>query len=213
MQQDPPQNLPVPQAPQTPPATPPQGSQGGDFYQPAAPTPYVAAPAEHAAHSPYAAPTHNSTAPHTISWEASEYVHNDKGGMWIAGLVVVTVVFAGIALYLQAWTFLILVVVMGVAMGVFAFRPPHNIHYTLNDAGVQIGDKTFRYGDFRAFGILEEGAFFTMTLIPAKRFAPALSVYFSEEQGEDIVDIVGAHLPMEHIEPDVIDNLMRRLRF
>jgi len=133
--------------------------------------------------------------------------------MWIVGLVAIALVFAGVALYLQAWTFLALIVVMAVAMGVFAFRPPHVMHYTLNDNGVQIGNKTFPYADFRAFGILEDGAFFTMTLIPVKRFAPALSVYFADAQGEDIVDIVGAHLPMEHIEPDIIDHIMRRLRF
>lgn len=210
MQQETPPNQPTPQPQQLPP-TPPQGGQGGEFYQSASPAPFVGSPDDHAA--PVAAPAHGSLPPATITWEASEYVHTDKGGMWIVGLVLVTLAVAGVALYLQAWTFLVLVVVMGVAMGVFAFRPPHTLRYTLTDQGVQIGEKLFKYSDFRAFGILEDGAFFTMTLIPVKRFAPALSVYFAEAQGEDIVDIVGAHLPMEHVEPDAIDHIMRRLRF
>lgn len=204
----------VPAVPPTPPQTPaPQKDEGQDFYQPAAPAPFTGNAAEHSLPSPYSAPAHNAEAPEVISWEASEYVHNDKGAMWLIGLGVVGLVFAAVALYFQAWTFLALVVVASVAMGVFAFRKPHVLHYTLNNNGVQIGDKTFHYADFRAFGILQEGAFFTMTLIPVKRFAPALSVYFAEEQGEDIVDIVSAHLPMEHIEPDIIDQIMHRLRF
>ena len=216
MQQETPQSSqPAPQPPVTPP-TPPstsQGGQGESFYQPSTPASYAAPSAGHASlPSPYAAPLQPDQ-PAAISWEASEYVHNDKGGLWLVGLGVVGLLFAGVALYLQAWTFLALIVVMTIAMGIFAFRKPHVLHYTLNDNGVQIGDKTFHYSDFRAFGILEDGAFYTMTLIPIKRFAPSLSVYFSEEQGEDIVDIVGAHLPMEHIEPDFIDHLMRRLRF
>jgi len=216
MQQEP-QTPPVPQEPQSSP-TPmqPQGQQGGSFYQPVAPAPYIAQPVgqPEVLPSPYAAPAHNVNAvPSTLTWEASEYVHNDKGSTWLIGLITITLIFAGIALYLQAWTFLILVVVMGVTMGIFAFRPPHVIRYTLNDNGVQIASKVFHYNDFRAFGIMQEGAFYTMTLIPVKRFSPSLSVYFSEAQGEHIVDIVGSHLPMEHIEPDAIDHIMHRLRF
>lgn len=217
MQQDSPQqSQPVPQVPVTPPTPPqpssPQNNEDEAFYQPAAPAPF-AGTAEQTLPSPYSAPAHNADHPQVISWEASEYVHNDKGAMWLVGLGLVGLVFAAIALFLQAWTFLIMIIVACVAMGVFAFRKPHVLQYTLNDNGVQIADKTYHYSDFRAFGIMQEGAFFTMTLIPVKRFAPALSVYFAEEQGEDIVDIVSAHLPMEHIEPDIIDRLMHRLRF
>lgn len=216
-QETPQQGQPMPQVPVTPPNPPqpsaPQQNEGKDFYQPVAPAPYTGSPDDHTLSSPYAAPAHNNTVPETISWEASEYVHNDKGIMWLVGLGAIGLVFAAIALFFQAWTFFILIVVMTVAMGVFAFRKPHILHYTLNNNGVQVGDRTFHYSDFRAFGILEDGAFFTMTLIPVKRFSPAISVYFADEQGEDIVDIVSAHLPMEHVEPDFIDRLMRRLRF
>ncbi len=207
----PPSLEPAPQPPVTPQA--PQGGREDAFYKPAEPAPYSGSLEDHALPKPYAAPAANVVHPATMSWEASEYVHTDKGGLWLVGFGVIVLLFAGLAFWLQAWTFLALVVVMAIAMGVFAFRPPHVLHYNLNDNGVQIGDKTFHYSDFRAFGILEDGAFFTMTLIPLKRFAPSLSVYFSEAQGEDIVDIVGAHLPMEHIEPDIIDHVMRRLRF
>lgn len=160
---------------------------------------------------PYTPPSHVED--DILSWEASEYVHIDKGRSWLIGLTIIVLILVGISLWLQEWTFAVLVVVMGVAMGVFAFRRPHVLHYTLTHDGVQIADKLYHYKDFRAFGILEDGAFYTMTLIPVKRFAPALSVYFAEPQGDKIVDIVGEHLPMEKIEPDLIDVVMRRLRF
>jgi hypothetical protein len=218
MQQETPQpSQPAPQVPAAPP-TPsqpsvPQKDEGEDFYQPAAPAPFNSPAVAQSLPSPYSAPAHNADHPEVISWEASEYIHNDKGVMWLVGLGVVAMVFALIAIFLQAWTFLAMVIAGAIAMGVFAFRQPHVLHYTLNDVGVQIADRTYHYSDFRAFGIMQEGAFFTMTLIPVKRFAPALSVYFAEEQGEDIVDIVSAHLPMEHVEPDIIDRIMHLLRF
>lgn len=215
MQQDPPQgSQPAPQVPPvspTPPPQPPQGGgQGDGFYQPQNLAPYAAPPTLPA---PQAAPQHVGDHPAPLTWEASEYVHTDKGGMWLIGFGVIVAIFLGVAIWLQVWTFALLILVMAIAMGIFAFRKPHVLRYTLNDQGVQVGDKVFHYSDFRAFGVLEDGAFFTMTLIPIKRFSPAINVYFAEEQGEDIVDIVSEHLPMEHIEPDVIDRIMRRLRF
>jgi hypothetical protein len=218
MQQETPQSSqPAPQVPAVPPTLPqpsaPQQSEGEDFYQPAQATPYTGAAAAHAVPSPYAAPAHNAENPHMITWEASEYVHNDKGLSWLIGLGIFALIFAAIALYFQAWTFLAMIIAASAAIGVFAFRKPNVLQYTLNDTGVQIGDRLFHYSDFSAFGIMQEGAFFTMTFIPVKRFAPALSVYFADEQGEDIVDIVSAHLPMQHVEPDIIDRIMRRLRF
>jgi hypothetical protein len=49
-------------------------------------------------------------------------------------------------------------------------------------------------------------------LIPHKRFMPSVNVYFPAESGEEIVDVFGESLPMEHVEPDIIDKLSRKLR-
>jgi len=49
-------------------------------------------------------------------------------------------------------------------------------------------------------------------MIPAKRLSPALTVYFPEASGEAIVDLFGAHLPMQDVKLDVLDKLIHRLR-
>lgn len=195
----------MPQQPPAPQPVPPQQHEEQNFYHPAPAAPIAATPGVPAMHPA------QPDAP--FSWDASEYVHIDKGSMWLVGLMAIVLILAGVAIWLHEWTFAILVVVMGVAMGVFAFRPPRTLHYTLTEQGVQIADKLYPYKDYRAFGVLQDGAFFTMEFIPVKRFAPALSIYFAEEDGEDIVDIVGDHLPMEKVELDLIDAIMRRLRF
>lgn len=149
-----------------------------------------------------------------LSWEASEYIHHDKSLTWFAGFAVIMLVLLAVAYFFtHAWTFVILVVVMAVAMGVIATRPPRTLHYTLTDAGIQIEQSFYAYGDFRSFGIIADGTLYSIMLIPTKRFMPAVNIYFSEQDGEKIVDVVGARLPMEEIHLDSIDRLMRRLRF
>lgn len=164
------------------------------------------------AQQPVSTPPSNS-ADVSVDWEASEYIHHDKGALWIVCLVAAAAVLVAIAVWLQIWTFAILIVIMAIAMGVFAFRPPRVLHYKLNSDSLTVDDKLYNLADFRAFGILSEGAFYTIMLLPAKRFMPAVNVFFAEQDGEKIVDILGVHLPMEQLHLDMVDRLMRQLRF
>ncbi len=148
-----------------------------------------------------------------VSWEASEYIHRSKDALWTLGFIAVSLLSLGGAIWLQAWTFVALIVVMAIAMGVFAFRPPHVAKYNLSHQGLEINGKLYAFSEFRAFGVRPEEAFFIVLLIPVKRFMPAITVYFAEDDGEKIVDIFGAHLPMEEMQPDPIDSLMRHIHF
>ncbi len=148
-----------------------------------------------------------------INWEASEYVHHDKGALWVVGLVAIVLVFAAIAFFTQAWTFLILTLVMGVALGIIAFRPPRVIRYSLSEKGLQIDGKSYDLSEFKSFGIVDDDSLYSIMLIPTKRFLPAVNIYFEEDDGEDIVDVLGSYLPMQQIELDAFDKLMRRLHF
>ena len=198
-------------------ATPSSGEPQGKLYQPTQPQ-TVAEPPAQSQYAGYelASDTQSAAPPVTnqsVSWEASEYVHHSKGASWIAGLVGVSLVLIAIAIWTGAWTFVALIVVMSVAMGVVAFRSPRVLRYNLNDQGLQVDEHFYDFTDFRAFGVLGEGAFYTIMLLPTKRFMPAVHIYFAEQDGEKIVDILGAHLPMEHLEQDPVEKLMRRLRF
>jgi uncharacterized membrane protein YobD (UPF0266 family) len=149
-----------------------------------------------------------------LEWEASEYVHHDKSPMWFAGLAGIMLVLLAVAYFLtHSWTFIVLVVVMAVAIGVFATRAPRILHYALTNTGMHIEESFYHYSDFRAFGIVEDGGLYSIMLIPIKRFMPAVSIYFAEDDGEEIVDILGARLPMQELHLDSVDRLMRRLRF
>ncbi len=148
-----------------------------------------------------------------IDWQASEYVHHAKGVGWLAILVVVAVAVVGLAAWTQQWTFAVLATVMAVAFGVYGFRQPREVQYHLSSGGLQINDKTYALDSFRAFRVSPDGAFFSAQLIPVKRFLPAITIYFSEPDGDTIVDILSDHMPMEETSNDLLDILMRRMRF
>ncbi len=167
----------------------------------------------------FKAPEQQQASPHKddeqlVRWNANEYISEEKNALWYVIFGLVIIAFIAIDYYLlKEFTFSILVVVMAVSVVVLAKRPPRNIEYTISGSqGLYIGEKLYHFNDFKAFGLIKDREHHSIMLIPIKRFSPGVSVYFPEEAGEKIVDILGARLPMESLKLDMIDILVRKLR-
>ena len=130
-----------------------------------------------------------------VNWEAREYIAREKNAAWYVCFGIVVVGLAALAIFMQQFTFLLLIIVAAVALVVYSVRPPRVLHYSLSSKGLSEGNNLY-----------------TIVLIPKKRFATSVVVYFPETSGEEIVDIFGAHLPMEPVKLDVLDKLVRLLR-
>ncbi|MBR3169050.1 hypothetical protein IKF23_01260 [Candidatus Saccharibacteria bacterium] len=147
-----------------------------------------------------------------ISWEAEEYIVKSHNTGWYFGLAIVTIALSALAIWLQDWTFLALIIVSLITVLVFNLRPPRIIHYQLNSDGLTEGKIKHPFSNFRAFGIVKEGSHYSAVLIPKKRLGINVKVYFPEGSGEAIVDNLGAHLPMAEVKADILDKLVDFLR-
>jgi len=149
-----------------------------------------------------------------ITWSAQEYVHLDKGiGWYILFAIVVLGLVAIDIFFLKSWTFSALVVVMAIAIVIYIRRPPRTLTYALSPVqGLYVSERLYHFDEFRAFGLIKDGDNHSIMLIPRKRFSPGVSVFFPEEAGERIVDILGQRLPMDELKLDVVDILIRKLR-
>lgn len=148
-----------------------------------------------------------------VRWQAHEYIHHEKNALWFTlfGIVVVGLILLAI-LVIQSITFAILIPVMAAALLVYSHRPPRILSYTLSRQGLHINEKLYPFADFKGFGVIRDGNEYSVMLIPVKRFLPGVSVYFPEEAGEAIVDMLGARLPMQELHLDFVDRLVRKLR-
>ena len=147
-----------------------------------------------------------------VSWEATEYIERDHNTWWYVGLFAVGTGLCVLSFFLQWWSFIALVIVCIIAILVTSLRPPRKIQYSLDQNGLTEGGKLYKYEDFRAFGILKESSHFSAVLIPKKRFAIQVKVYFPGDSGEAIVDTLGARLPMEEVKLDFLDKIVNFLR-
>lgn len=147
-----------------------------------------------------------------VSWDAEEYIIRSHNAWWYVALVLVTLGLSALAIWLQGWTFLILIILSAITVLVSNLRPPRKLHYKLDDEGLTEGAKLYKYEDFKAFGILKEENHFSAILIPRKRFGLQVKVYFPGNSGEAIVDQLGARLPMEEVKLDMLDKIVNFLR-
>lgn len=162
----------------------------------------------------YVEPTASPVEDEPVKWMANEYFHPEKNGLWYVLFALVVLGFIAVDLFvLKSYTFSVLVVVMAAAVIVYSRRAPRSIQYVLSGKqGLYIGEKLYNFADFKAFGLIRDGEHHSIMLIPVKRFGPGVSVYFPEEVGEQIVDILGNRLPMEILKLDAIDIIVRKLR-
>jgi hypothetical protein len=149
-----------------------------------------------------------------LSWEASEYIHHHKPGVWYVGFFGVGVAIAT-ALYivLDDWVAVAVVVVMFAALFVYGVRQPRTLRYAITSTGMDVAGKAYPFVSFRSFSLVHDQGVPSITFIPLQRFALPLTVYFAPEDADKISDALSQHLPYEEYHPDMIDRLAHYLRF
>jgi hypothetical protein len=147
-----------------------------------------------------------------IRWQATEYIHQERTAMWfvVLGLVVVALMVVAVVL-IKSITFAILLPVMAAALVVYVKRPPSANDYIISHKGIHVNDHLYTYDQFRSFGVTQHAGHHSVVLVPRKRFQIGQTLYFPEEVGEPLVDMLAARLPMKEVEPDLIDKILAKL--
>lgn len=148
-----------------------------------------------------------------FSWQAPEGAQVARGIGWYVGFGVIVLGLMLLAvLVFKSVTFAILLAVMVVAVILLGTKAPRVINYGISPKGIYVSDKLYDYSEFRAFGVIQDPGYLSITVLPVKRFSAGLTLYFDEKDGERIVDLLGARLPIQEVKPDSIEKLIRLIK-
>lgn len=176
---------------------------------PAAPVDALVDPA---ASAPATQPTSQQPEQEPVQWQAPEYLHHEKNPLWFIAFGIVVIALTAAAIFLmKSWTFALLIPVMAVALVAYSHRPPRTMDYVLSGKGLYINDTLHPFAEFKSFGVIHDDHEYSVVLIPVRRFRPSLSVYFPEDKGEALVDLLGVRLPMQPLKLDAFDKIVRLL--
>lgn len=150
----------------------------------------------------------------SLTWTASEYIAHGKSAGWHIVFILASLAIAVVTWLITKDVFTAVIIVLaGVVLSLYGGRQPKALQYQLDNHGLIIGQKQFLYSDFKAFSVIQEGQFESISLLPTKRFMPMTSLYFDPKDADQIIDILGMHLPHQERKADAVDNLMRKIRF
>lgn len=149
----------------------------------------------------------------SVSWSASEFVLHEKTSGWHLLVGIGSLVLAIIIYFLTKSIFgAVTIVIVGVIISIFGNLKPRVLDYLVSPEGITIGEKHYDYLLFRSFAVIDS-LHPSLQLMPQKRFAVPITMYFAPDDGDRIVDVLGEYLPFEHQERDFVDKLSARLRF
>ena len=149
-----------------------------------------------------------------VSWTASEFIAHQKGFEWYLGLGLGGILLAAVVFLLtRDFVSSGMIIVVALAFGVFAVKKPRVLQYIVDDNGITIGQKHYVFSMFKSFSVIDDDAAHSLLLMPMQRFMPSISVYYAPEDEEKILTKIADFLPFEERTQDVVDRIMRRIRF
>ena len=149
-----------------------------------------------------------------VRWTASEFVSHEKNSSWYFILGIVTVVLCLVVFFLtHQYISVGVIVVMATAFGIYANIKPKTLEYLIDSSGVSVDNKHYNYENFKIVEIIEGGVVPSVNLVPVKRFSVPVTLYFSPQQEDLILEILGEFLPSEVKRLEAIDRVVARLRF
>ena len=152
--------------------------------------------------------------PEDVAWTAAEFAEHQKGLGWYGVLALIAILLAtGYYLVTKDYFFTGVIILAALMFGVYAARKPRTQQYHLSPNGVQVGEKTYGYQNFKNFSVAEDGSIASVIFMPLARFAPPLTIYVSQDVEDHVLSYLSLFLPFEQHHTDAIDSLLRRIRF
>jgi hypothetical protein len=148
-----------------------------------------------------------------MSWQAAEFVQTHKPLGWYLGFAGFFAVLILLAIFTKQYITVGLFAVMGVAIVIFANRPPRTLRYQISNYGVSVGDKKYLYDDFGSYYETNDYGQPVLELVPNKRFGTLVSLPPAEHQIDELEQTLSQMLPKVDNREDFVDKLFRKLRF
>lgn len=150
----------------------------------------------------------------SITWEAYEHHHTNKGSDWFWILGIITIAVTVTAILLGNMLFGILIFIAGLVTALHGAQKPRIIPFAVTQRGLRIEDTLYPYTTLEAFYIDEEDPSGPQLLSRSEKlFMPLIVMPIPEEYIDEIEDILASRLPEETLEEPFATKLLEFFGF
>jgi len=152
--------------------------------------------------------------PRSITWEAPEHHHVEKGNDWFFALAIIIVALVILAILCNDVLFALLIGLAGGALAVSAAKRPSIIPYAVTVRGIKVDDHLYPYGELDSYHIDEEDPRGPQLLIKSeKKLMPLIVLPIPLAYVDEIEDILKERLPEEHLEEPLFVKVLELFGF
>jgi len=138
--------------------------------------------------------------PRSVTWEAPEHHHVEKGNDWFFALVIVVVSIVIVAILFNNVLLALLLGLAGGALFVSGAKKPSIIPFAVTVRGVKIDDRLYPYSTLDSFWIDEEDPRGPQLLIKSeKKLMPLMVLPIPITHIDEIESILSERLPEEEL--------------
>ncbi|MBP6881127.1 MAG: hypothetical protein KBC35_00675 [Candidatus Pacebacteria bacterium] len=152
--------------------------------------------------------------PRSITWEAPEHHHVEKGNDWFFALAIIIVALVIVAILFNDVLFALLIGLAGGALAVSAAKRPSIIPYAVTVRGVKIDDRIYPFGTLESYCIDEEDPRGPQLLIKSHRkLMPLMVMPIPADYVDEIDAILKEKLMEENLEEPLFIKILELFGF
>lgn len=153
-------------------------------------------------------------APRSVTWEAPEHHHVEKGNDWFFALAIITVALVVVAIIFNDTLFALLLGLAGGALAIAAAKRPSIIPYAVTVRGVRVDDQLYPYPTLTSYTIDEDDPKGPQLLVKAKRkFMPLIILPIPADHIDEIEAILQEKLEEEELEEPLFVKVLELFGF
>jgi len=139
--------------------------------------------------------------PRSITWEAPEHHHVEKGNDWFFALAIIIIALVVVAILFNNTLFALLIGLAGGALAVSAAKRPSIIPYAVTVRGVKVDDRLYPFATLESYNIDEEDFKGPQLLLKSSRkIMPLIVMPIPGDHVDEIESILKEKLEEEELE-------------
>jgi hypothetical protein len=136
----------------------------------------------------------------SITWEAPQHHHVEKGNDWFFALAIIILAFMVAAVMFDSVLFALLIGLSGGALAVSAAKRPSVVPYAITVRGIRIEDRLYPFSTLDSYHIDEEDPRGPQLLVKSeKRLMPLIVMPLPPDHIDEIEDILKEKLEEEEL--------------
>lgn len=144
-----------------------------------------------------------------LDWEAPQHEHHTHTKRWYAGATLFVLLCLAYAFWMDAWTFMVVIVLMSVVYTIAHRKTETNVRMRIWEKGYALNNEFVDWKDCIGYWMLQTPTNTTLTIAHKKSFTPYAKILLASQDPQEIHGVMDRFLPvMQSRKENLIDTII-----